>query len=277
MERSKRWDELKQLQKVEESLASNIRRWGHFLQQASGRSKPQDIGNVSQGISDSNRLENQIDEKVKHFKNMWESTFGPGNKEVKSGLEEESSYYKFLLQKYKTLKQDITKHTAGLSEARMKLQATYRGICPRASSSKARRMKENKAKCKRRKLNRKLDRVLNFLSSLIVDETKRSIICKDAQSLKDVHDLSLSEIDCTIINNFSKKSDIKILSDILETCDNFQEEVAVLLKRKLLELKDIHLCVLDCSCSNDENISDGNINISDENSSDNDDSHDEIS
>ena len=208
VERSKRWDELKQLQKVEESLASNIRRWGHFLQQASGRSKPQDIGNVSQGISDSNRLENQIDEKVKHFKNMWESTFGPGNKEVKSGLEEESSYYKSLLQKYKTLKQDITKHTAGLSEARMKLQATYRGICPRASSSKARRMKENKAKCKRRKLNRKLDRVLNFLSSLIVDETKRSIICKDAQSLKDVHDLSLSEIDCTIINNFSKKSDI---------------------------------------------------------------------
>jgi hypothetical protein len=42
------------------------------------------------------------------------------------------------------------------------------------------------------------------------------------------------------MNNFSKKSDIKILSDILETCDNFQEEVAMLLKRKLLELKDIH-------------------------------------
>ena len=94
----------------------------------------------------------------------------------------------------------------------------------------------------------KPDRVLNCLSSLIVDETKRNIICKDAQSLKDVHDLSLGEIDCTIINNFSKKSDIKILSDILETCDNFQE-VAVLLKRKLLEFKEIHLGVLDCSCS----------------------------
>ena len=216
-----------------------------------------------------NRLENQTDEKVKHFQNMWESTFGPRDKEVKSGLEE--------VQKYKTLKQDITKHTAGLSEARMKLQATYRGICPRASSSKARRMKENKAKSKRRKLNRKLDRVLNCLSSLIVDEMKRNIICKDAQSLKDVHDLSLGKIDCTIINSFSKKSDIKILSDILETCDNFQEEVAVLLKWKLLELKDIHLGVIDCSCSDDENISDGNINISDENSSDDDDSHDEIS
>ena len=116
---------------------------------------------------------------------MWESTFGPGNKEVKSGLEEESGYYKSLG-----------------------------------------RMKENKAKCKRRKLNRKLDRVLNCLSSLIVDKTKRNIICKDAQSLKDVHDLSLGEIVCTIINNFSKKSDIKILSDILETCDHFQEEVS---------------------------------------------------
>ena len=35
----------------------------------------------------------------------------------------------------------------------------------------------------------------------------------------------------------------------------------MLLKRKLLELKDIHLGVLDCSCSDDENILDGNINL----------------
>jgi hypothetical protein len=68
---------------------------------------------------------------------------------------------------------------------------------------------------------------------------------KNAPSIKDVHDPSLSEIDCTRINNFFKKSDIKI-SDILERCDNFQEEVAVLSKRKLLELKDIPLGVLGC-------------------------------
>ena len=76
---------------------------------------------------------------------MWESTFSPDNKEIKRGLEGESSYNKSLVQKYKTMKQDIARQA---DEA----VSTYRGICPPASSSKTRRMKENKAKCRRRKL-----------------------------------------------------------------------------------------------------------------------------
>jgi hypothetical protein len=40
---------------------------------------------------------------------MWESTFSPDNKEIKRGLEGESSYNKSLVQKYKTMKQDIAR------------------------------------------------------------------------------------------------------------------------------------------------------------------------
>ena len=67
---------------------------------------------------------------------MWDSAFVSGNEEVKTGLEEESSFYTSLVQKYKTLKRDITKYTVGLLKVRVKLPATYQGICRRASSAK---------------------------------------------------------------------------------------------------------------------------------------------
>lgn len=252
VERAKRWDDLKKFEMIQNSFSSNTKCWGRFVQQDHGRSKPQDIGYISQGIADLQRLQSEVESNQEHFKSKWEATYGSGNSAIKPGFEEESSYSKSVFEKHKTLRESIEKNISDLSEAKKQLESTYRGVCIKniKITSQVRRKKENRAKTKSRSAKRKTERIKKFLSSVIINKAKKEKLCNDVRSLKDFNGFSQSliteDMDTNVVQKYDKKSDLKTILEVLEICEALPKDIYLCLQRKKLELEDIHFGALDC-------------------------------
>ena len=105
-------------------------------------------------------------------------------------------------------------------QTKERLEVTYRGIHSQVgATSRTRLLKENKAKAKSRKVEQKLARVRQLMSSMITDDAKKVEICKKPKT-KDIL-INDHDIDLEFIGTLTTKTHLNVLAELLEISREF--------------------------------------------------------